>query len=321
LHHFNLQPPNSTHFPTRLSGAVSPPFELDVQDPWRGQAGSTETTPAVSHPLSHDVEPFQASSRLFEGENSGFGAFVAPGSTTNLCLAGACGDSLHAQAGLKSLDQDLGFGFPFSSNHRNSSGNLESQSWGVSIPTRAPSHATTRPVTFTNNFMEIGFIPNSYAQGINYSAPDSGLNLQVSNVPAIGPHSMDFFSLDVGQASFEMLMPACDNSQELVFGSGRMFSDPTLYQDLLQSNSVSSFPNGNTFDVAGFQHAQVPQGQTHASQDQAQVFPGPTTLQNQPNHMQQLPARASTFACAHGNCNQAFRRKSDLLATARLFMV
>ena len=294
---------------------LSPPFEFDVQDPWRGQAGSTETTPAVSHSLSHDVERFHASPWLFEGENSGFGAFVTPGSTANLCLAGACRDSLDAQAGLKSSGQDFSFGIPLPSNHWNSSGNLESQPWAVSTRqtrTSVPSHAITRPLAFTNNLMDIGFDTNSYAQGINYSAPDSDLNLQVSNVPAIGPHSSDFFSMDVGQASFEMLMPAFDNSQELVFGSGRTFSDPTVHQDLLQSNSVSSLPNASTFDDAGFQHAQGPQGQTQASQDEAQVLPGPTTIPNQPNPVQQLTATVSTFACAHGNCNQAFRRKSDL---------
>jgi hypothetical protein len=256
--------------------------------------------------------PFHASPWLFEGENSGFGAFVTPGSTTNLFLPGAYSDSLDAQAGFKSSDQDFGSEIPLSNNDRNSSGNLESQSWAVSIPTRVPSHAITRSVTFTNDFMDIGFDPNSYAQGINYSAPESDLNLQTSNVPALGPHSLDFSSMDVGQASFEMLMPTSDHSQELVFGSGRTFLDPTVYQDLLQNNSASSLPNGDTFDIAGFQHAQAPQGQTQAFQDDAHVLSGPTTILNQPNPLQHLTARASTLACGHGNCNQAFRRKSDL---------
>ena len=310
----STEPRNSTHFGSRLSDVASPAFEFDVQDPWRGQVGSTETTSAVSHPLSHDVEPFQVSPWLFEGQNSGF---PTPGSTANLFLGEPCLDSLDTQAELKSSGQDLSFGIPLPSNHWNSSGKLESQPWAVSTGqtrTSVPSHAITRPLTFTNNLIDFGFDINSYsyAQGIKYSAPDSDLNLQVSNFPAIGPHSLDFFSMDVGQASFEMLMPACDNSQDLVFGSGRTFSDPTVYQDLLQSNSVSSLPNGHTFDFAGFQHAQLPQGQTQASQTEAQVFPVPTALQNQPNLVPQLPARASTFACAHGNCNQAFGRKSDL---------
>ena len=177
-----------------MSGAVSPPFEFDVQDPWRRQAGSTETRLPVFHPSSNDVELFQASPWLLEGENSGFGTFVTPGSTTNICLPGACGDSLDAQVVVKSSDQDPGFGNPLSRSHWNSSGNLGSQSWAVSIPTRFPRHAITRPVTFGNNFMDIGIAPNSYAQGINYSAPDSNVNLHASNVPAIGPHSLDFFS-------------------------------------------------------------------------------------------------------------------------------
>ncbi len=251
---------------------------------------------------------------MFEGETSGFGAGPTPGSTTNPSLGEIC-CPLGVQAELKYSDQDLGFGIPVPSNHWNSSCNLESQPWGVSTGqnhTNVPSHATIPPVTFTNNFIAISFDTNNYAQSINCSAPDSYLDLQASNVPASGPHSLDFFSMDFGQAPFEMLMPAPDNSREFVLGSSLTFSDPTFYQDLLQNNNVASLPNGNTFDVAGFQHAQVLQGQNQASQDDTHALPGPTTILNQPNPVQQLDARSSTYACANGNCNKVSKRKSDL---------
>ncbi len=283
-------------------------YSLVFQDPWRKQADSTEATPAVFHPLSNDVEPFQASPWLFEGENSGFGAVPTPGSTTNPFLGEIC-RPLDAQSELKSSDQDLGLEIPLASNHWNSSGSLESQSWDVST---WQTRANTRPVTFTNNFMDIGLDPNSYAQGLNYSAPDSNLNWQASDIPVIGTHSLGLPSIDVGQVSFEMLMSASKNSQDLIFGSSRGSSDPIVHQDLLYSNSVCSFPSGNTFNDAGFQHAQGSQAQAQASQDEAHALPCPTNILNQPNRVQQPTARASAFACAHGNCNLAFRRKADL---------
>jgi hypothetical protein len=261
---------------------------------------------------SEYIEPFPADPAYFQGANGKLEDHIQSQVRTDALPVGPWGATLGAPAVLFSYDQNLPIGTLSASNDWNSSANPESQArdftndqtnLGIS------SGTSTTLVPLIHSYTDIGFSPNTYTQDVQYAA--LGYNhWEAVNAPVIG--AKDMLSIDVEQAAFERLMSDSVVSQEPVFGLGTELSNPNASQDTPLNTGISYFSNGGAFKSTGAWSSQHQQTQIGGYQEEAPMIQGVLFPPSQLDPPQHPTVRATAFACAHGNCNQVFTRKSDL---------